>query len=284
METINLKLSSDNGTIKMGNYIISWNLNGKSFGNNIFQVFIESTLELENVIQIVVAPVVNYLAKDVQVISKCIEFTSINKVTQLIRTSSRRLMIGIKLVKPRLTKFENTFINDLQSLQTEEETKDVTFVIGSEEFKAHKIILTARSSVFKKTFETNMLEKSTNKVKITDASIDAFKLFLVFIYTNQFEPGDFAEELLYLGDKYDVQDLRVMAANYLLETITSENALQTFVALERFHMTHLKRVALKFIALNRDKAYTTEKKDDFQSSHPNLSEAIELAIFLLTDK
>ena len=69
------------------------------------------------------------------------------------------------------------------SLLSSEEFSDVTLVVGSEELKVHRLVLSARSPVFNTMFQVDMREKSTNRVEITDIELPVVQEMLTFIYT-----------------------------------------------------------------------------------------------------
>lgn len=81
-------------------------------------------------------------------------------------------------------------ISDLQVLSKNESSSDITFVVGKNVFKAHKVILMARSAVLATMFSCDMLEKKTNKVEIKDIGPEIFEEVLGFIYCGQLSSLD----------------------------------------------------------------------------------------------
>jgi speckle-type POZ protein len=61
---------------------------------------------------------------------------------------------------------------------------DVTFHVGGEKFLAHRIVLAARSSVFKAELLGTMMEKTNSPIEICDMEAVVFKSLLHFIYTD----------------------------------------------------------------------------------------------------
>ena len=92
-----------------------------------------------------------------------------------------------------------SFINFFQSGQF----SDVTLVVGEKEFKAHRLILAARSVVFAAMFyHENTKEMQEGKVIITDIDEDVFSELLRFMYTGKVSVLDFcAVELFVAADK-----------------------------------------------------------------------------------
>lgn len=96
---------------------------------------------------------------------------------------------------------DSTLASDLKKAR--EEVNDINFFLGPNEevVKASKFMLTARSSVFARMFETGMKERETNEVTIPDASLPVFKEMLSYIYTDD-TPNipSMAEELWIIAD------------------------------------------------------------------------------------
>lgn len=269
------------GAQAIGNYVINWASAHYHDIGMAYPIYIKHTLESQNLTEIVVVDLPDDQTLEPQVISKTIEFTPSNRSVFLLRAKHTRLLIGIKMIKPALIEDNNTFPDNLQQLLMDDIEKDVTLKVGTEEFQAHKLILAARSPIFKYLFGNHISENSF-ELALTDVSPEAFRIFLQFIYTNKLEkPGNWAEEVLFLGDKYGVEELKVGVANYLMETITVKNAIETLLIFEKYQIIQLQREAIRFIAENRETAYNTQKKDLLQNIRPILDELIGLAIHLL---
>ncbi|KAG8173656.1 hypothetical protein JTE90_010542 [Oedothorax gibbosus] len=81
----------------------------------------------------------------------------------------------------------DSLVFDLQHLYNSKIFSDLTLKVGDEEFKAHKNILCARSSVFNTMLNYEMEEKLTNCVKITDFDPPTVRKMLNYIYCGQVE-------------------------------------------------------------------------------------------------
>ncbi|KAG8192297.1 hypothetical protein JTE90_002120 [Oedothorax gibbosus] len=112
-------------------------------------------------------------------------------------------------------------MDDLQHMYTSQMFSDFTLKVGDEELKVHKLILCARSSVFNTMLNCDMKENRTNCLEITDfdTSIVNLKTMIHYIYCGQVQ--DFSPELsikLYsIADKYNLQDLKDICVEYILE-------------------------------------------------------------------
>ena len=139
------------------------------------------------------------------------------------------------------------------SLLSSEEFSDVTLVVGRKELKAHRLVLSARSPVFKTMFQVNMREKSTNRVEITDIELPVVQEMLTFIYTGnspKLNLKDMASKLLFAADKYQLGHLKLMCQEALSHKLTVENVSQTLALAEMHNATQLKAVCRDFIYHN----------------------------------
>ena len=94
---------------------------------------------------------------------------------------------------------QNTVCQDLQTLL---ENKDVTFVIGDQEFQAHKAILAARSQVFSAMFKNDCEETRQGKVTIIDVTVEAFEELLNYIYSGKVSSVEkYTADLFVAADK-----------------------------------------------------------------------------------
>jgi len=97
-----------------------------------------------------------------------------------------------------------------------EDTKssDVTITVKSsnnndtKQFKAHKIILAARSSFFEALFFGNFRESSQSEIDITDVDPILFELILQWIYTATITVIEqHVNPLMELAGRFDLQDV-----------------------------------------------------------------------------
>lgn len=126
---------------------------------------------------------------------------------------------------------------------------DVEMNCGGHCAQAHKIVLSARSDVFKAMFRSNMLELKTGTVEIQDMDVNSFRYFIRYLYTDAL-PGmsfDMAKTLYEAGDKYAVRSLSLRCSQYLQDNLTPENAYQTFALADGHSDQKLKDTVVTFI-------------------------------------
>lgn len=115
--------------------------------------------------------------------------------------------------------------------------------------QAHKIVLSARSGVFKAMLHSNMLEIQTGVVEIQDMDINSFRNFIRYLYTDALPEMSFdmAKTLYEAGDKYAVRSLSLRCSDYLQDNLTPENAYQCFALADAHSDQELKDRVVTFI-------------------------------------
>lgn len=191
--------------------------------------------------------------------------------------------LGICKLPKRYLDYKSSFIDDFSQLLNDETHKDVTFKVGESKINAHKLVLSTRSSVLNNMLTIDMEEKRSGVIEIEDASFEAFSAFLEFIYGEKYERGDMADEseLLYLADKYNVQNLKIKAANTLLEMLDENNAIEILILFDRHQIYGSKKEAAKFIAVNHETVFNSEVKLKLKQNHSDLVELIETIMHVM---
>ncbi|KAF5937577.1 hypothetical protein HYC85_025083 [Camellia sinensis] len=138
---------------------------------------------------------------------------------------------------------------------------DVIFNVAGEKFHAHKLVLAARSPVFRSEFFDGS-EGDVQEIVITDMEPTVFKAILYFIYRDALMEDELVAsssssvsetlttKLLAAADKYDLGRLRRMCESHLCKDISVNSAARTLALADRFHATELKAVCLRFAAEN----------------------------------
>lgn len=147
-----------------------------------------------------------------------------------------------------------------QLLETRKGT-DVNFEVDGEVFPAHKLVLAARSPVFRAQLFGPMKEKSTGCLKVEDIEAPVFKALLHFIYWDDLPDMQelaglnskgastlMAQHLLAAADRYGLERLKVLCEATLCEDVAINNVATTLALAEQHHCSHLKSVCLKFVA------------------------------------
>lgn len=120
----------------------------------------------------------------------------------------------------RLSQFEKHYLND--------KTKDVTFVVCGQRIPAHKIILSSRSDVFDAMLFGKCEEIEGKEIELNDTSIESFKLFLKFIYLDEFDSNDIKDhtmaiDIFKLSDQFKIKHLSDIIEEELIKMLNFDN-------------------------------------------------------------
>ncbi|KAL6659283.1 hypothetical protein ACP70R_003323 [Stipagrostis hirtigluma subsp. patula] len=142
-------------------------------------------------------------------------------------------------------------------LLLDEEGADVTFSVGGENFRAHKIVLATRSPVFKAQLYGPMKERRARRVTVEDMQPDVFKALLHFIYTDSrpawedlegHEYYEINKHLLVAADRYAMDRLKLLCASTLVEYLGVETVASTLALADQHSCDRLKDVCIEFMA------------------------------------
>jgi hypothetical protein len=125
-------------------------------------------------------------------------------------------------------------------------SSDCAFIIDGEEIRAHKLKLTCCSPVFEKMFYGKL---ASNRVIITDISLENFSQMLEFIYTNnvRIESVLHAWSLFYIAHKYLLNDFAITCANYIEQNLTINNLVLSYEFAEMYEIVDLQRICMSDI-------------------------------------
>ncbi|KAJ1697505.1 hypothetical protein LUZ63_006017 [Rhynchospora breviuscula] len=137
---------------------------------------------------------------------------------------------------------------------------DVTFEVDGEMFHAHRLVLAARSPIFKAELLGLMKEARIRSIVIEDMKAPVFKAMLHFIYRDSFSEcelqgdGDskqdsvfLAEHLLVAADRYGLDRLRLLCEEKLCNSLDIENVSTILVLAELLNCSQLKDACLEFL-------------------------------------
>ncbi|KAF3648646.1 BTB/POZ and MATH domain-containing protein 5 [Capsicum annuum] len=145
------------------------------------------------------------------------------------------------------------------------EASDIIFNVAGEKFHAHKLVMAARSPVFR----TEIVYKqdgNEQEIVVNDMEPEVFKAMLHFIYrdalveeeleatsTSSSTPrisDTMTAKLLSAADRYDLTRLRRLCESHLCKDISVNSVAQILALADRYHAAELKSVCLSFAAEN----------------------------------
>ncbi|KAH7838490.1 hypothetical protein Vadar_027205 [Vaccinium darrowii] len=139
---------------------------------------------------------------------------------------------------------------------------DVNFEVSGEIFAAHKLVLAARSPVFRAQLFGPMKDQNTQCIKVEDMEPPVFKALLHFIYwdalpdmaeltgvNSKWASSLMSQHLLAASDRYCLDRLRLICEAKLCEDVAINTVATTLALAEQHHCFQLKSVCLKFVAM-----------------------------------
>ncbi|KAK9123886.1 hypothetical protein Sjap_013488 [Stephania japonica] len=145
---------------------------------------------------------------------------------------------------------------DLKELLNSGIGSDIMFKIGEHCFKAHKLVVAARSSVFEAQFYGTAADRDMDEIEMEDVEPSIFMAMLKFIYSDELPDVheivglglDRLEQLLVAADRFGLDRLKILCEAKLGEEITTDTVATTLALAEQHNCTQLKNVCLKFAA------------------------------------
>ncbi|PAN34178.1 hypothetical protein PAHAL_6G074100 [Panicum hallii] len=148
------------------------------------------------------------------------------------------------------------------NLLKEKKGVDVTFRVGGKTFEAHKIVLAARSPVFKAEFFGPMRESGTCCVTVEDMHPEVFSAQLHFIYNDllpdmgDLEGNDYHEmmwHLLVAADRYAMDRMKLVCQSIICKNLHLETVAATLALAVQHNCDRLKAACIEFIAFPNNK-------------------------------
>ncbi|KAL5223303.1 hypothetical protein ABZP36_028016 [Zizania latifolia] len=188
--------------------------------------------------------------------------------------SNTKVYCEIKVETPDLS-------HHFGKLLLEEEGADVTFVVEEEKIATHKIILAARSPVFKAEFYGQMKEKKARRITVEDMRPDVFRALLHFIYTDSLpdtddlgddDYSDMIRLLLVAADRYAMDSMKLQCEDILSELLDVKTLAVTLALAHKHNCSGLKDVCIEFIAASNkmDAIVATKGYADLKRTCPSV--------------
>lgn len=129
---------------------------------------------------------------------------------------------------------------------------DVILQTKSQQFPCHKLVLCARSAVFKTMFENEMLEKETNVVNIEDIESEILGMFVSYLYSDKLDSKDFnaVVKLYEVADKYDVKLLLKDCSDVMTSRLSIENVSELLDVADKHNHEDLKEELVSYFCRN----------------------------------
>jgi len=135
----------------------------------------------------------------------------------------------------------------MNDLRRDRDLCDVTLVVKSEVFHAHRVVLASRSPYFLGMFKSNMAESQQEEITLTGLDANSFKLILDFMYLNKIKVTESnVQFLLPAASLLQIMPIVEACAEFLKDKLQPSNCLgfQSFADLH--HCEDLKKQALQY--------------------------------------
>uniref|UniRef100_A0A0K0F522 Speckle-type POZ protein (inferred by orthology to a human protein) n=1 Tax=Strongyloides venezuelensis TaxID=75913 RepID=A0A0K0F522_STRVS len=167
----------------------------------------------------------------------------------------------------------NTLLNDFSNLFESSKFSDCIIKVGDSEIDAHRCILSDRSEVFDLILTEKKNECASNIIEIYDFSPEVVKEMIKYLYTGKLPNTDeMACEMLAIGDKYKLKELKLAAEESLIRSLNIENVCDYIVKSDLYSAETLKEWCLRFISLNHKILAKSEEWKKVIIEHPVLAD------------
>lgn len=165
------------------------------------------------------------------------------------------------------------WVNNFQNLLEKQDFSDATLKVEEKEFKVHKAILSARSPVFARMFESDMEEKLSGCVRIEDTCSAVMEKALSYMYTGKIVDLTMAHapDLYRVADKYEVMDLKTSCSKFMMHNLDAESSCEILIIADLYNDEKLKKAAKNEICRNSSTALLSPHGIELMTDHPHLA-------------
>ncbi|KAF8646579.1 hypothetical protein HU200_065803 [Digitaria exilis] len=141
------------------------------------------------------------------------------------------IMCGVKVVRDDIIGAPPSDISShLGILLDSADGSDVSFVVGGKEFPVHRVVLAARSPVFKAQLLGPMADAKMSSITLQEITPSTFRVMVRFIYTDEFpsdaelgdSPTEKLQDLFMAADRFALDDLKLLCTRKLWDDVCLE--------------------------------------------------------------
>jgi hypothetical protein len=142
--------------------------------------------------------------------------------------------------------------SQLATLLFDDSTSDLAVFVGYEQIAAHKVILAARSAVFRDIFAHSLSESDSAVSEYVISDFDAFvvRAFLSYLYKDSIDAYSLslhARELFTMASRYQIQSLVTLCEDHLSSTLCVDNAVDILLLARDNKSSSLQSDAIDFL-------------------------------------
>ncbi|GBN67347.1 Speckle-type POZ protein [Araneus ventricosus] len=163
-------------------------------------------------------------------------------------------------------------LDDFKTIYNDLFLSDIELKTETKSFPAHKIVLCARSSVFKAMLSSDMKEKITDCIQVDDLENDTVQQLLLFLYSDNLQnlQWESAIKLYYAGDKYNIEKLKVLCSSFLLDNLSSSNAIDLLLLADKHNDSDLRKFIENFILEHEEEVFGSDEWEKLMEINPQL--------------
>ena len=180
--------------------------------------------------------------------------------------------------KTKALKFELS--EDLADYCCSNVLSDIQIKCQDETFDAHQVILSARSPVFKRMLELDMVEKKRKVIEIKEIDSDIVEEILKYIYTGKCIVNDVnvdpptVKQLLEAANMYQLDSLKAFCGEVLISSLVPDNALSLLLLGDMYSAEELKKLALAMVIDNLKTIRRSDEWKDCIKERPDIKAEI----------
>jgi len=143
--------------------------------------------------------------------------------------------------------------NGLAAMWKSDTLTDFVVHVGQRSFKVHKLVLAARSEMFRTMLTVPLREAAENEVSLDGLTPETFERVLEFVYTGRLDPPPPERQsvaslfsLVVAADRFDMPDLIKKCEGLLKNCLHVDNVVKVLALARRFSLKSLQEVASEF--------------------------------------
>jgi len=152
---------------------------------------------------------------------------------------------------------EQSVVEGMRDIYIKEQLSDVTFISGEDKdkFKAHKLVLAAKSEVLFEMFQQDKNEDQATKceIRLYETCPGAVKAFLDFVYLNEYAPktDEINKDVLKLASQFKMPELTEKCTEVLAKDINTTNVVDVLGLCEEYQLNRLREKIMQQLTSNR---------------------------------
>ncbi|CAL5007578.1 unnamed protein product [Urochloa decumbens] len=210
-------------------------------------------------------------------------FSFVNQTPQMLQVPVQALgsidMLGAAVSEIEVPPCD--MMQNFGNLLKEKKGVDVTFLVGEETIEAHKIVLAARSPVFKAEFLGPMMESGKSCVTVQDMQPEVFRALLHFIYNDSLpdmgglegnQYWDMMWHLLAAAGRYAMDRMKQVCQSAICKNLDVGTVATTLALADQHNCDRLKAACIEFIASpkNKDAVASTQGYANIKRTCPSV--------------